>query len=93
MIMISAPKVVMSSCSGIIGDSPTIQTRMHSGRIRTVRCSSRLPRGRRGVCLGRCLPGGCLPGVSARGGVICPKGCLAVGCLPKGGLHPPGQNS
>ena len=52
---------------------------MHSSRMRTVRCSSRLagevclPGG--GVCPGGCLTGGylargmCAPGVSAQGGV------------------------
>ena len=48
-------------------------TRMHSSRMRTVRCSSRLLGGLVG---GLCLPGGCLPrgcvclGVSALGGCI-----------------------
>ena len=53
-----------------------LQTRMHSSRMRTVRCSSRMP----GGCLPRgakvypsgCLPMGCLPtGVSASGGGGC----------------------
>ena len=64
-------------------DSTSI-TRMHSSRMRTVHCSSRLP----GV--------GCLSG----GGIVCPgdvfRGCLPRGCLPRGCLprgvsarHPP----
>ena len=70
------------------------KTRMHSSRMRTVRCSSRLRGGGGGcllggVCLlgevsacrgGVCLPGGCLP---ARGVV-----CLGGVCLP-GGVHLP----
>ena len=63
---------------------------MHSSRIHTVRCSSRLLGGgvsaRGGVCLG-----GCLPRVG-----VCPGGCLPRRCLPKGvsGIQPPppGQN-
>ena len=66
-------------------------TRMHSSRMRTVRCSSHrgvsvregLPGGGGGVCPGDVCPGGvsaqggCLPGgVSAKGG------CVAGGCLP-----------
>ena len=53
---------------------------MHSSRMRTVRCSSRLagevclPGG--GVCPGGCLPGGCLArGMCAPGGGVCPGGC------------------
>ena len=57
-------------------------TRMHSSRMRIVRCSNHL---------GGCLPGVCMPmGVSARGclpGGVCPGGCLPRGCLP-GGICP-----
>ena len=57
-----------------------ILTRMHSRRMRTVRCSDRLDGGcLPGGCLpGGCLPGGCLPrGVSVQGGLprrVCPGG-------------------
>ena len=47
------------------------KTRMHSSRMRIVRCSRRRGEGEglpEGVCPGGCLPGGCLPrGVSAWG--------------------------
>ena len=56
-------------------------TRKHSSRMRTVRCSSRLP--------GECLPGGCLHKGFCPGGV-CLGGCLPRGCLPwLSGRHPP----
>ena len=66
-------------CTGIL------ITRMHSSRMRTVRCSGRPLRGGvcpGGVCLGGCLPRGiCLGGVSARG--CLPRGCVCLGvCLP-----------
>ena len=53
-----------------------ISTRMHSSRLRIVRCN-----GRRGdVYPGGCLPGDCVPrAVSAQGGLpggVCPGGCL-----------------
>ena len=51
-------------------------TRMHSSRMRTVRCSGRLGEG--GVCLGRVYLGGGLPGRCL------PRGCLPGGCLPWG---------
>ena len=75
-------------------------TRMHSSRMRKVRCSGRrrsLPRG--GVCLGGCLPRGisaqkgCLPGgVCQGGGGVCPGGVSTQGCVcPRdvcpGGIH------
>ena len=71
------------------------KTRMNSSRIRTVRCSRRLPRGgvvwRGGGLPGGVCPGGCLPrGVSAQ------RGCLPRGgvCPGVGGVHPRcGQNS
>ena len=53
-----------------------LRTSMHSSRMRTVRCSSR-------------LPGGCLPrGVSSGG--VCP-GCFPVGGFAQmhAGTHPP----
>ena len=57
-------------------------TRVHSSRMRTVRCSSRRP--------GLSARGGYLPGVSARGlsdqGVSARRGCLPSGCLPRGCL-------
>ena len=44
------------------------QTRMHSSRMRTIRCSGRLP--------GRgCLPRGCLP----KGGGVCQGECMPGG--------------
>ena len=63
-------------------------TRMHSSRMRTVRCSGRRGKGGmclpRGVCLGR---GGCVyPGVSARG--CLPGSVRPGGCLPGGGVCP-----
>ena len=57
-----------------------VQTRMHSSRMRTVHCSSRL--------LGGCLPGG----VCLGGGGVCPGGCLPRGwgvSLWVSGRHPP----
>ena len=70
-----------------------LATRMHSSRMRTVRCSGHLDGGgwlpakrcllqwpsRGGVCLPRKMsaPGGCLP----EGGCL-PRGCLCRGCQP-----------
>ena len=57
-----------------------ISTRMHSSRMRIVRCSGlRGMSAQEGVCLGGVCPGRCLPrgvclGVSAQGGV-CPSTC------------------
>ena len=79
------------------------QTRMHSSRMYTVRCSGR-PCGA-GVWPGRgCLPGGCLlRGVSVQGGVcpggsvcpgvvcVCPRGCLPEGVSAQEVVYPPGQ--
>ena len=48
------------------------KTRMHSSRMRTVRCSGRLL-GQGGVCPGR---------VSAWGGCLLGGGCLPDGCTP-----------
>ena len=71
------------------------QTRMHSSRMRTVRCSSRLPGG---VSAGGCLPGACLPGgvcqgVSAKGMSaqvgVCPGG-LPKGVSTRGDVCPGG---
>ena len=54
------------------------KTRMHSSRMRTVRCSGRLG----GVCLGGVCPGLC---VSLEWGV-CPEGGVFLeGCLPRDG--------
>ena len=63
------------------------KTRMHSSRMRTVRCSGRLGGG--GNCLSKkgVFLGGCLPvGVSARRYLL--RGCLTRGCMP-GGCTPP----
>ena len=51
-----------------------IETRMHSIRMRTVRCSGRLGGGAQGcVCPGEC---------------VCLGGCLPRGvCLPRGSVH------
>ena len=67
-------------------------TRVHSSRMRTVRCSGHLS--------GDVYPGGCLPGgVSARGcvprgvcaqGGVCPGGVCPGGCVPRGGVCPGG---
>ena len=59
------------------------QTRKHSSRMRTVRCSGRL-------LVGECLPWG----MSAQGGV-CTGGVFARGCIPActGVDTPRGQNS
>ena len=51
-----------------------LNTRMHSTRMRTVRCSSHL--GGRCVCPG---DGGCLPG-----GGVCAWGGMSWGCVPGG---------
>ena len=59
------------------------QTRMHSSRMRTIRCSSRLPAG--AVFLGGCLPEGCLPRDDVCLGCVC-LGVSAHGCLPEGGV-------
>ena len=63
---------------------------MHSSRMRTVRCSSRLPRGG-GVCQG-CLPEGGLPrGVSAvGGGGVCQGGWVVSARGGWGGVCPGG---
>ena len=81
---------------------------MHSSRIRTVRCRSRLPRGclPRGVSAWGCLPRGgggvCLPRGGVCPGGVCPEGGICPGgCLPRvvypsmhWGRHTPcGQNS
>ena len=53
------------------------ETRMHSSRMRTVRCSGRL----REVC----LPKGCLPKVgSVQGRGVCLGDVCPGGCLPRG---------
>ena len=73
-------------------EQPTLLTRMHSSRMRTVRCRSRLLWG--GVCLGVSAQGGVGPEVSASGvsaqGVsaqgVSAQGVSAQGCLPKGGI-------
>ena len=65
---------------------------MHSSRMRTVRCSSRLPRGgvsARGVCLRGVCPGECLLGegvVSARGDGWCLPG--GDGVVSAQGVYP-----
>ena len=60
----------------------TFLTRMHSSRMCTVRCSSRLLWG---VCPGGvCLPGRVSAGPSRRGGL--PGGDLPRGCLSRGGV-------
>ena len=48
-------------CKGHVLKMILLRTRMHSSRMRTVRCSGHLG-GRGSVCLEGCLPGGCLPG-------------------------------
>ena len=70
-----------------------LYTRMHSSRMRTVRCSNRLlgvsVRGGVGGSARRgCLPRGCLPGGwgVCLGGRCLPAGCLPRGCLPMGGV-------
>ena len=52
-----------------------IKTRMHSSRMRTVHCSSRL------------LGGGCLPGTGVSRGVGVCRGCLPRGVCPGGMLR------
>ena len=67
-------------------------TRMHSSRMRTVRCSNHLVGGGGVVCPGGvCLPGGCLlrgdvcPGWCLPGGMCLPGGVSSQGvCLPRG---------
>ena len=68
------------------------QTRMHSSRMHTVRCSDRLVGGN--VCLGwGCLPGGVCLGESSQGRCLprggLSEGCLPRGCLPRGCTPPP----
>ena len=76
-------KCTINHCKGM-------KTRMHSSRMRTVRCSGRLGGGGAGVC-----PGGCL----TRGGVSDQEGYLPRGqCLPRwvsvqGGFLPGGELS
>ena len=68
-----------------------LPTRMHSSRMRTVRCSGRLPSSGEGGCL--LLGGVCSGGSAPRGGclllgggVVCSRGCLLPwGCLLPGG--------
>ena len=70
------------------------RTRMHSSKMRTVRCSGRWVGGvsqhtigRMGVCIPVCTGQGVYPSMHWAGGV-----CL-VGCLPQCMLgYPPGQN-
>ena len=99
----SANAVDVDNCtiewSNVVGSKHNTKTRMHSSRMRTVRCSSRLLGG------GVSGPGGCLPargvclsggsacqGVSACHGVyachggVCQEGGLGLGCLPGGSL-------
>ena len=85
----SANAVDVDNCtiewSNVVGSKHNTKTRMHSSRMRTVRCSSRLLGGGSG-------PGGvCLPGGSACQGGLPVRGCLpamecmpAMGCLPRG---------
>ena len=74
--------------STVCTSAKVASTRMHSCRMRTVRSSSRLPGD---VCLGVCLPRGCVcpEDMSAWGVCICPRGL----CLPRGEgcfcRHPP----
>ena len=49
-----------------------LNTRMHSSRMRTVRCSGHLGGG---------CPGGCLPGGMSALGRVSARGCLAGGVL------------
>ena len=56
----------------------TIKTRMHSSRMRTVRCSSHLGEGVSAE--GGCLPRGCLPR----------RVSVWVGCLPRRGVSAQG---
>ena len=71
-----------------------ITTRMHSSRMRTVRCISRLlgaVSARGGVCPGGvgCLPGGMSArGVSAQGDAcVCPGGGICLGVSAQGGVY------
>ena len=60
------------------------ETRMHTGGMRTVRCSSHLLRWGVDVCPRGCLSmGGCLSRGVCPGGCL-PRGCLPTGCLPRG---------
>ena len=56
------------------------KTRMHSSRVRTVRCSNRLLEGGGLSAQAECLP---------RGSVCLPRGCLPRGCLPRS-VYPAG---
>ena len=66
----------------------TIQTRMHSSRMRTVRCSGRFIGG---VCLGNVFPGGYLPRMGCltrRGSLLRSRGVCQGGeggCLRRSG--------
>ena len=67
-------------------DGTYSETRMHSSKLRTARFSCHPEKGgvclRGDVCLGECLPRGCLPkGVSA--------GACLVGLSAQGGVHLP----
>ena len=68
----------------------TEATRMHSSRMRTIRCSGH--RGEGGVCPdGRAAVWGVCPGGCAQcPGGVCPGGCLPRGCLPRGCVCPGG---
>ena len=58
-----------------------LTTRMHSSRMRTVRCSGR--RGGGGVCIPACTGQGvCIPVCTGWGGVS--QHALGRGCLPRG---------
>ena len=77
------------------------KTRMHSNRMRTIRCSGRLggvclPRGvsAQGVCLpwGSICPGGwgvCLEGGGCLPGRCLPERCVCSGGCLSGGVHLP----
>ena len=70
-------------------------TKMHSSRMRTVRCSGRWGEGGgvsqdalgRGVCMLACTEQGvCIPACTGQG-CVCPR-VSAQGSLPGGGVHP-----
>ena len=97
--------VNLFGCSKHLLEDHIIPTRMHSSRMRIIRCSGCLMGGwgsARG-CLpwrcpprGVCLPRGCLPrGLSAQGGLprgVCPRGaCLGVSA--EGGCLPRGVSA
>ena len=95
-LTVKAP-VYIQHATIIVQSVKIIQTRMHSSRMRTVRCScrrglgglggvSKHALGRGGICPWGCLPGGCLPGgLSGQVGGGFAQGVSAWrGCLARG---------